>query len=253
MRRMVKWAACGFGMLLFLSLVLRIPWAAWGSVCWGWIPAGARVARSFPVEAAAGGLFLLAVAVLLMGTHAFACWLGRSMVGASGSECRPVWRWRWTLLGFGLAGCFLMALLAGVLMVHQFYWLRASKYPWTADDSLRWNLAYNSHQLHAAAEDLHWETAALRSFFESGFLHGKHGEPIFESLQAVWIPQDSQKLKAFILFPRRPLVDRWSRVAVAGAGIPIQFLEMRELPRALAMFGIKSDAGASGLGASKWP
>ena len=138
-------------------------------------------------------------------------------------------------------------------MAHQFYWLHASRHPWKADDAVRWNLVYRSRQLQAAADERHWEITALQHVFESGILHGEKGEPIFESLQAVWIPQDNQKMKAFVLFPRRPLVARWSRVAVAEAGIPIQFFEMSELPRVLATFGIEAGADGSGAENGKRP
>ncbi len=201
----------------------------------GWWPAAARLIHRWQASSAAVVLFTVAASLLLAGTHRFLSWVYAART-AKENAGPATWRWKWTLGGFGVIACTLLAICALVLTTHQIYWLSKSSDPLFVDPVReRVRVLRLAADLQKRAEELKWDTAKTREFFQTDGYAGS-GQSAAEAVQPVWIENDAQSLRAIILIPRHPLSRRTARLTVLRPGTSSATHRLPELPEVMASF-----------------
>jgi hypothetical protein len=219
----------------------------------GWWPSMVRLIRAWHPGAGGIALFILAVVLLLAGSHSFARWLYASLRDRSGSRWPASWRWKWTLCGYAILACTLVAICCLVLTTHQIYWFSKSSDPILDDVSGKQVGPFIvASDLQKDAEELQWDTAKTRDVFLKKEVV-VNGKPATETIQPVWIEKDDHTLRAIILIPRRPLIRATAWVAVLQPGKELASYKLDELPRVLASFGIGSTGQIPSLPAPLLP
>jgi hypothetical protein len=203
----------------------------------GWWPSAARLFNAWHPHVVGVILFVLAMVVLVVGTHAFAGWTYRHLRSGE-SSLLPNWRWKWTLGGFGVVFCTLAAISSLVLTTHQLYWLSKSSEPMFTDPfrgkAMMWHVAY---ELQKKAEEVQWDTLKTRTFWKEEAARVT-AQPALETMQPIWVEQNDHQLRAIILVPRRPVRRDRARVVVIQQGANLVNRKLDELPQVLASFGI---------------
>ncbi len=203
----------------------------------GWWPSAARLINRWPASSADVGRFAVAAILLLAGTHRFLSWVYTAR-NAKVSARPATWRWKWTLAGFGVIACTLLAICALVLTTHQVYWISKSSDPLFADPFReRVRVLRLAADLQKRAEELKWDTAKTREFFQTDGYAGS-GQSAAEAVQPVWIEKDEQSLRAIILIPRHPLNRSTARLTVLQPGTNSTTHRFPELPEVLAAFRV---------------
>ena len=107
-------AAAGAPELLKIPLTLAI----------GWVKSTGRFVSVVQLSSPTVGWSIIALGVLLAGTHAFCAWVRQSRTGPVG-----VWHWRWTCGVYAALALVLFASAALVGIAHQTGWMITSKEP----------------------------------------------------------------------------------------------------------------------------
>lgn len=211
----------------------------------GWGFSAVRLFKAWQPDRTAVVLFALATIVLVAGTQRLCQWLYASMRGKTEDDLPSKWAWKWTLSGFGIAFCTLVALCSVVLTTHQLYWLSKSSDP-LFTDSFRERIGMVSvaRALLEDAEDVQWDAVKTRAAFWQKELTAR-GQPAAEAFQPVWIEQDARRLRAVILLPRRPMHGARASLVIIEPGTNFMTRRLDELPQVLASFGIGPGAEAS--------
>jgi hypothetical protein len=212
------------------------------TLLYGWLPALFRLLRAWRFGPSAALLYGLTAAIVLFGTHYFLRWLYAGS-GESQKTQALRWPWKWTVCGFGILFCTLLAVSSGILTTHQLYWISKSADPLVADEITAGSRCFTvASGLQARAEDAQWDGARVRASFEafhlSSILGSDKGGPALEKVQPIWVGQADSRLRAIVLIPRRPLVRRRARIAVIEPGRTLTFKGLDELPQVLDSFGI---------------
>jgi len=172
---------------------------------------------------------------MVAGSHAFLRWLYASGRGGKDSHWPDEWRWRWTVCGFAMLTCTLLAIGSAILTTHQIYWLSKSSDPLVSDPFReRYGALMVIGSLRKEADELQWDSVKTRESFDNVMISG---QPAIETLQPVWVERDDHSLRAIILIPRRPLQRAKARLAILQPGKYFT-TNLDELPRVLASFGI---------------
>lgn len=210
----------------------------------GWWSSAARLIKRWQPSSASLVLFLLAAILLVAGTHRFLNWIFAARRTSEGSG--PIaWRWKWTICGFGVITCTLLAICAMVLTTHQVYWISKSSDPLFNDpfrDKMR--ALRLTMDLQKRAEESNWDTAKTRAFFQQDDFNGS-GQSAAEAIQSVWIERDERSLRAIILIPRHPLNRTTAKLTVLQPGTNSTNHRLEELPQVLASFNSGSSAQLS--------
>lgn len=245
-RRWLRNTLLGLGLFLVAMVIVPsvviIPFV----LLTGWVPSAARLIAGWQPPPGTVVGFLLAAAALVAGTHAFVRWLyrhGQTPPGAQDdsppAEGRP-WKWRWTLCGFGLGFCSLVAIIAFVLTAHQTYWMSKSSDPWFVN---RWRIqvpqAEVERALLEATETNRWNLAQTRAVFEAASSRSS-AEPVLEAVRPIWIEADDQTLKAIVLIPRRPALQSRGWITVIRRKGAVTHDKLDRLPIVMAEFGISN-------------
>lgn len=204
----------------------------------GWWSSMARLIKAWHPGSVGVALFVLAVVLMVAGTHWFLRWVYASARHPAADRVSTEWRWKWTLCGFGVLTCSLLAICAMVLTTHQTYWISKSSDPLFSDpfrERLRTlSIAVN---LQRQADELQWDSIKTRECFLQKN-STVSGQPATEAIQPVWIEKDEHSLRAIILIPRRPLHRATARLAVLQPGTNFTTHRLEELPTVLASLGI---------------
>lgn len=244
-RRLLRVALWGGSLFLVLVLLFgpglfSLPIA----LLMGWFPSAVRLLRAWHPDAQAVALFSLAALLLLGGSHAFLNWLFVRWRSPQGAAAPLKWPWKWTVCAFGILFCTLLAIGSLILTTHQLYWMAKSPDPVLSDPFReRIHLLAAAMNLRRDAEAAHWDTLKTREAFWQG--RGTAYPYAPESLQAVWVEQDTQHLRAVVLIPRRPLHRDTAKFSVLQPGRDIVNRNLEELPLVLAAFGIQAATPAA--------
>jgi hypothetical protein len=219
----------------------------------GWWPSMVRLIGAWHPSRNGIALFVFAVILLVAGSHSFLRWLYASLRNQSDSRWPAYWRWKWTVCGFAMLACGLLAICCLVLTTHQIYWISKSSDPLFADP-FRKGLTV-AMELQTKADELRWNSLKTHEAFLRNDLYGgsaRSEDIAAETIQPVWIEKDSQTLRAIVLIPRRPLFRTTAWVAVVQPGTNY-FVKLDELPQVLASFGIGSTAQVFSQGTASRP
>lgn len=210
----------------------------------GWIPAGLRYLRDWhPPGTMASVSFVGAMMVLIVGTHGFLVWLRSSWSARTDGADNPAapWRPKWTLSGFGIGFCVLIAVTSVMLTTHQVYWLSRTDEPWFMDRLRGLRMIHRTaDQLLRLAEKNEWNVDRVGAAF-LGTNSYSRDIPIWELVQPVWVEGDSNMLKAVILVPRTGAITRPpASFAVVERGGKVKMEPMEKLPSVMATFGVRA-------------
>lgn len=214
----------------------------------GWYSSLARLIKAWHPSPGGVMLFALAVVMMVAGTHRFLRWVYAYARPSANGHAPREWRWKWTICGFGVLTCSLLAICAMVLTTHQVYWMSKSSVPLFTDPFReRLPILRVEVDLQKKAEEFHWDSAKTREFFMHDTSFG-FGEPPTEAIQPIWIENDDHSLQAIVIIPRRPLHRAIARVTVLRPGTNTTTHRLEELPKVLSSLGIgrgeQSAAGA---------
>ena len=126
MRRSIKLAA----VLTLVTAVLVTASGAHGllliplTLAIGWVKSTGRFLSLVQLSAPTVGWSIIALGVLLAGTHAFCAWVRQARTGTIGA-----WPWRWTCSFYCALALVLFASAAFVGIAHQTGWMITSKEP----------------------------------------------------------------------------------------------------------------------------
>ncbi len=219
----------------------------------GWWPAMARLAHAWQPTFDHLLVTGLAVALLVAGAHRFLGWVCANWNTDPENPGRRTWRWKWTLCGFGMLFCGLLAICSVVLTAHQLYWLSKSPDPMVGSVFRESSLArFFARTLQSQAEQVQWDTAQTRGWFEHSRVETAHSSAA-EEFQALWVPRDESRLRAVILFPRHPLHHRLARIAIVQPGTAPASRPLDDLPAVLAAFGIGHETNTPAVRPSLLP
>jgi hypothetical protein len=240
--RVVVWSAVGFLLLLFLPILAPVFVLAF-TLAFGWIGFLRRVLPELSWNPAAIGMFALCSAVSLAGIQSFGRWLR----GDAG------WRWKWTLgLDAGLWLHFLTVMgFTGV--VHQAGWLVASKDPWFGmRNQVRFSGITAKNDMKSLAKraalngkEHQWQCGAMQAAFWAE-VTALGTKPPQEKFQALFLPGESNRVVAVIIFPRSrglqkraglALVTPNSARPLSSGLVEPQLLPIGDLPRLLRQYG----------------
>jgi hypothetical protein len=238
--RSVRWVfvCVGLAVLLAGRGLLAIPFVLLS----GWVFSLARLWRAWHPAANAVVLSALALGVLLMGSHGFLRWLHHGLRGEREDGLRRSWRWKWTLCGYGILCCALVAICCAVLTTHQLYWISKSTDPLLTDGfRYRWQLRSIAMALQKTAEGAGWDGARTTEEFWQDSSPAS-GAAALETVQPVWLGQEGSGLEAILLIPRHPLQSAGARFALLQPGKDAVMRRLDELPQTLAGFGIGKGA-----------
>jgi hypothetical protein len=225
-------------LLFFILMIAPGLLAAPITLLIGWWPSMARWIKAWHPGSIGVALFVLAVVLMVAGTHWFLRWVYASARNPEAGRVPTAWRWRWTLCGFGVLTCSLLALCAMVLTVHQIHWFSTSSAPWFSDPFReRVRMLGVAVNLQKQADELQWDSLKTRECFrqKSSTIPG---QPAAEAIQPVWIEKDGHSLRGIILIPRRPLHRATARLVVLRPGTNYTTHRLEELPTVLASLGI---------------
>jgi hypothetical protein len=241
MRRAVIRLAVLLTMVLLLFILLIGPGllAAPITLLIGWWSSIARLLKVWHPGSSGIALFLLAVLVMVAGTHLFLRWVFASAHEPAEDRVPPEWRWKWTVCGFGLVTCSLLAICAMVLTTHQIYWIsRSADSLFTDPFRERVRVLSFAVTLQKAADELQWNSLKTRAFVLQKSFTGS--DVMTEAIQPVWIEKDEHSLRGIVLVPRRPMHRATARLTVLRPGTNYTTHRLEELPAVLASFGIGS-------------
>jgi len=237
-------------MLVFLLLVMAVVGpemvgvlVAAIALLLGWWPSMFRLIGAWHPSAVGIALFVFAAIVLVAGSHSLLRWLYAGLRNRDDSRWPVAWHWKWTICGFAMLACALVAICSLVLTTHQVYWISKSSDPLFADP-FRKGLGVRrvARELQMKADDLLWNSVKTHEAFLQNDLatRSPRSEDLpAETIQPVWIEGNSQTLRAIVLIPRRPLFHATAWVAVLQPGTNCA-VEPDQLPQVLASFGIGS-------------
>jgi hypothetical protein len=242
MKRRLARLASIFGVFIVLFLVfvgetgpLLVPM----TLLTGWVFSVARLVNAWHPATEVVAMAGLGVIVLLAGSHAFIWWLASHLLSDEKDSRQVVWSWKWTLCGFGIAFCALLAIGAAMLTTHQIYWLSRSTEPWYVSSRQRFESALVAMKLRKEAEALQWDSAGTRAAFWR--MRSGNDQPVCESIQPVWVERDMKTLRAVLLIPRRKIPGDKTRIAIIQPEDKYYSGEKLEaLPQVLASFGISN-------------
>ncbi len=193
---------------LFIPLILLF----------GWIFSASRLLGALHPNAASLFLFLAAAIVLIAGTDAFLRWLFRCIAPSPIRAPALCWRLKWTICGYGILFCALVAIGSLVLTTHQFFWLSKSTESWFVDVTRpQISLIMTAGSLYNAAETNEWNTARTQQVF-LGMNSLRESCPLLELFEPIWIENDKATLSAILLLPRRTASRSMTRFAVLEPG-----------------------------------
>jgi hypothetical protein len=208
----LKWL--GLAALAVLVLMMTFPDALLVpfTLLFGWVNSLRRLWSGWSPSPATLGLILVALLVLLSGTHGFFAWLrAQARPGEGGAPDGPSrsWPWRWTLslhAGFWLI---LLAIVSLICITHQAFWMVVSKEPLFVS---RWWPARARADLHRAAQALaeagaahHWDPVKIRAaVWQEQAPSGGDQDALWECHHLVLAPAPDGRLAAAIILPREP-------------------------------------------------
>ena len=210
----------------------------------GWWSSLVRLLKIWHPAPHAVLLFTLTVILIVAGTNAFMRWLYACLRSGVGSTKAPAWRWKWTMCGYAMLFCALLAICSVVLTTHQLYWMSKSSDPLFTDPFREKLVTLNAAMmLQKDAEDVQWDSAKTRAaFWQQDFTRA--GQPASEAIQPVWIEKDGV-MRGVILVPRHPLQSVTARLTVIQPGTNLVTRNLSELPQVLASFGIGNTSEGS--------
>lgn len=194
-------------------------------------------------------LFGIAVVVLVMGTHSFLAWVFKARnrkLQADAKSTRP-WRLPWTLCGFGMICCTLVAVVSTVLIAHQTYWLRHSSEPWFVNSSsqkLERIVMVNS--LRALAEEKQWAAEPIRAALTQATTT-RRDQALWEEYEPVLIGDNTGKLKAVLMVPREVSKQSYQQVLIMQPASGVSWQPLAKLPQLLASVGLTENNAADHL------
>lgn len=207
------------------------------TILFGWIPSATRLIGGF--RASLGGVALLTLAMVSMiaGTHAFLRWLFRHWRDDQNAPRGAQWRWKWTLSGYGMIACSLLAISGAILTTHQIYWLSKSTDPLFADPFReRFAVQRLAMSLKSEGDASRWDISELRK----SLLKESYQDLASDAFDPVWIEKEDHSIQAVILIPRHPLLRSSAKVAVLRPGTNEAMYALDELPNVLRSFGIST-------------
>lgn len=207
----------------------------------GWVFSFMRLLRSCPPGFGPPGLWtVLALILLIAGTHRFASWLRDSGASNVTAPTPPPWRWKWTLSGFGILFLALLAMGSAILTTHQVFWLSRSSEPWVVDPrSYHLFLLGISNQLQSEAQNQQWD----REKTQAAFVRlAKNGKTAWEELDPVWVEQGSNQLSAILLIPRKRTSRRPTGFVLIRPADACRIQKLNTLPSVLASLGVAAPA-----------
>jgi hypothetical protein len=221
-------------LLLFMPEILVLP----VTLLSGWWPAGARLLPRVHELGMNLVWFFLGFVLLILFCQLFLRWLcGALKTGKEEKIEIHNWRFQWTMLGLGISGCSVLAIVSIVLVTHQLYWLSKGNDHWFENpyqESTITKVAANSLDINGRA--CAWNAQALATMFWNGGWKFEN-EPIWEQVKPIWITNGTSNLQAILLIPRQPrsVNSKWGLVI---PGTNVTFRRMDELPSVLASYGI---------------
>jgi hypothetical protein len=202
----------------------------------GWIMSLRRLAGAWHPHPASLLLFLSGLGLLVVGTQMFMRWLADNLQKRpeEGSSHPRRWRLKWTICGFGTLFCALLAITSFVLTTHQIYWISRSSEPWFVNvTGKHLTLLFTAQSLQRTAETNHWNLAETRAAFWK-MESIREQAPAWEALESIWIPEDTNSIRAIMIVPRQPLPNRTPRFAVIQPGAGVRIQDVNSLPVFLA-------------------
>jgi len=207
------------------------------TLLFGWVPSSARLLNAWHPSLQTIAVLGLALIGLVAGTHGFMRWLYASFADDARNPRLPIWPWRWSLCGFGIGFCALLAMGAAMLTTHQIYWLSKTHQPWFVSSRQRFEILLTAIEFHKQAETLRWDSAETRAAFWRMRL--SNSQPAGEQFQPVWIEKDKTNLQAVLLIPRRRAFEGKAGFVVIQPGNNYyERQKLESLPKVLASFGI---------------
>lgn len=210
----------------------------------GWYFSLVRVFEGWHSSETSVFLFGLALLVLVARSHFCLRWLYASLQTRQ-RDLLVKWRWKWTLCGYAMLSCGLMAIGSLMLTTHQLYWLSKSSDPMFADPVReRLHALHDISGFQKSAEDVQWNEGKTRaSFLGSDDINSN--KLLYDVFEPVWVEKDTQTLAAVILIPRHPLNRSAVRVAIVQPGTNTT-RPLSELHQVLASFGIDNTNAGPG-------
>lgn len=226
-----------FFAVISLLLGLVAPFQVPLTLLFGWAPSSARLLGAWHPNLQTMAMLGLALIGLVAGTHGFMRWLYASLADDGKNPRFPIWPWRWSLCGFGIAFCALLAMGAAMLTTHQIYWLSKTDQPWFVSSRQRFEILLAAIEFRKQAETLRWSSAETRAAFWGMRL--SNSQPVGEQFQPVWIEKDKTTLQAVLLIPRRRAFEgRAGFVVIQPGNKYYERQKLESLPTVLASFGI---------------
>jgi hypothetical protein len=208
----------------------------------GWALSLTRLVKSWRPHP--GSLLLLAatLAILIAGSHRFARWLhGSVRVKANAEAAIPHgWRWKWTLIGFGILFLTLLTIGSAILTTHQLFWLSRSTEPWFVvlkGDQLFLMRIADKIQFEAGKHE--WDREKVQEAYLRLKLWDKSA---WEEIEPVWVERSSNRLSVIVLVPRRQSLGQARRFALIRPGDRRQMLPLETLPSVLRSLGVEIPA-----------
>jgi hypothetical protein len=210
----------------------------------GWAFAINRLIQAWHPSAPAVVLFTAGLLALVFGSHAFMRWLFGNMQRPAGEarESSQPWRLKWTVCGYGILFCALLAIATFVLTTHQIYWISRSEEPWFIDARTKFmTFIVVRNNLQREAETNHWDPAKTRAaFWKMEAVRDR--SPAWETLQTVWLEKDPATLQAILLVPRQLSARGTTRFAIIQPGQNFNTQDLDRLPEVIASFASGKDA-----------
>jgi hypothetical protein len=226
-------ATVPFFLLLLLPEIV-VPWfITIVAVLFGWIPSGLRLAQACRPTFGASFVLALALAAFIGGTHFFISWMLRNWRDQQNLPRLAEWRWKWTLCGFGIIVCSVLAISALILTTHQIYWLAKSSDPLFVDPRHeRFAVTRLAMTIKSEADASNWNPSSIRKLILSndGFVLPA------EVVDPVIMDKGGKSIKAIVLVCRHPLLQSGAKLAVVRPDTTNSILPVDELSNVLASF-----------------
>jgi len=162
----------------------------------GWIKSTGRFASVVQLSAPTVAWSLIAVSILLTGTHAFCAWVRRARSSAAGP-----WKWKWTC---GFYAALVLVLFASASLVgigHQSGWMIGSKEPVFKRRGVAWKerirLRNIGNDILEQARASEWDFARLKSDLTTQVA-------TWEDFAFYFVSERNDAPPRIILLPRNP-------------------------------------------------